>query len=168
MIAYRAVAARHPALTAAAHSPSVHVHDSEHGTGAVSNVALLAIDQGTSSSRAMAFAPDGKLLDFEQTPLAALSPQSGWVEQDPETIWSTALGCAKAVLGRLRARNVAVAAIGITNQRETTIAWNRRTGLPLYNAIVWQDRRTAALCRRLERAGVESRLTARTGLRLDP
>ena len=168
MVAYRAVAARHPALTAAARSPSVQVHDSEHGTGAVSNVALLAIDQGTSSTRAMAFAPDGKLLDCEQTPLAALYPRSGWVEQDPEAIWSTVLGCTQAVLGRLRARNVAVAAIGITNQRETTIAWNRRTGLPLYNAIVWQDRRTAALCRRLERAGVEPRLTARTGLRLDP
>ncbi len=144
------------------------VHDSEHGAGAVSNVALLAIDQGTSSSRAIAFSPGGTLLDFEQTPLAALYPESGWVEQDPEAIWSTALGCTRTVLGRLRARGIAVAAIGITNQRETTIAWNRRTGQPLYNAIVWQDRRTAALCRRLERAGVESRLAARTGLRLDP
>jgi glycerol kinase len=116
----------------------------------------------------MAFSPDGTLLDFEQTPLGALYPQSGWVEQDPESIWSTALGCTRTVLGRLRVRGIAVAAIGITNQRETTIAWNRRTGQPLYNAIVWQDRRTVALCRRLERAGVESRLAARTGLRLDP
>lgn len=134
----------------------------------MSDVALLAIDQGTSSSRTIAFSPTGTLLESEQMPLQGFYPQSGWVEQDPEAIWTTVRSTAISVLERLRARDIAVAAIGITNQRETTIAWNRCTGLPLYNAIVWQDRRTAALCRRLKRAGVEPPLTARTGLRLDP
>ena len=131
-------------------------------------VALLAIDQGTSSSRAIAFSLQGEILESVQIPFEQIYPNSGWVEHDPEVLWATVLSATRSVLERLRAREVPVASIGVTNQRETTIAWNRRTGVPLYNAIVWQDRRTAEFCRELERAGHEPGLTAKTGLRLDP
>ena len=131
-------------------------------------VALLAIDQGTSSSRAIAFSPQGEILESAQTPFEQIYPNSGWVEHDPEVLWATVLSATRSVLEKLRTREVTVAAIGVTNQRETTIAWNRRTGVPLYNAIVWQDRRTAEFCRELARAGHEPGLTAKTGLRLDP
>ncbi|MGC8517061.1 MAG: glycerol kinase GlpK [Steroidobacteraceae bacterium] len=134
----------------------------------MTQAALLAIDQGTSSSRAIAFAANGAVLESAQTPFEQIYPQAGWVEHDPEVLWATVLSATRAVLEKLRARGIAVAAIGVTNQRETTIAWNRRTGVPLYNAIVWQDRRTAPLCRELEAAGVAPALTAKTGLRLDP
>ncbi len=134
----------------------------------MNGVALLAIDQGTSSSRAIAFSPAGEVLESEQKPFEQIYPHPGWVEHNPEVLWATVLSSVRTVLERLRARRITVAAIGLTNQRETTVAWNTRTGAPLCNAIVWQDRRTAELCRRLERAGEEPRLAAKTGLRLDP
>jgi glycerol kinase len=134
----------------------------------MSNQALLAIDQGTSSSRAMAFSPEGAILAAEQQPFEAIYPASGWVEHDAEVIWATVLSTTRAVLERLRRMGRQVAAIGVTNQRETTVVWDRRTGAPIHNAIVWQDRRTAERCRTLAGAGLEAELAAKTGLRFDP
>jgi glycerol kinase len=134
----------------------------------VSRPALLAIDQGTSSSRAIAFTPAGELVALEQQSFEQLYPASGWVEHDPEVIWATVIATARATLQRLRAKDLAAVAIGLTNQRETTVVWNRQTGMPLYNAIVWQDRRTAERCQALARAGHEAALIEKTGLRLDP
>ena len=129
---------------------------------------LLAIDQGTSSSRAMAFSPAGEILASEQQPFEAIYPASGWVDHDAEVIWATVLSTTRAVLEQLRRAQHRVAAIGITNQRETTVVWDRSTGVPIHNAIVWQDRRTADRCRELAARGLEAELSARTGLRLDP
>jgi glycerol kinase len=129
---------------------------------------LLAIDQGTSSSRAIAFTVKGEVVALEQQAFEQLYPASGWVEHDPEVIWATTLSTAREVLRSVREQKRTVAAIGLTNQRETTIAWDRRTGIPIHNAIVWQDRRTANLCRKLEGQGHEAEVTEKTGLRLDP
>src|SRR5215475_9158471 len=134
----------------------------------MSDPVLLAIDQGTSSSRAIAFAAGGSVIALEQHPFEQIYPASGWVEHDPEVIWATTLSTAREVLKRLRAEQRQVAAIGLTNQRETTLLWDRRTGIPVYNAIVWQDRRTAEHCRRLQDAGREDEVIEKTGLRLDP
>ena len=134
----------------------------------MSDVALLAIDQGTTSSRAIAFSLRAEVLALEQETFEQIYPASGWVEHDPEMIWATVLSCVRAVLERLRARGIPIASVGLTNQRETAIVWNRRTGAPLCNAIVWQDRRTAEHCRRLEQAGHGALLEEKTGLRLDP
>lgn len=130
--------------------------------------ALLAIDQGTSSSRAIAFSTTGDVLAQEQQPFEQIYPASGWVEHDPEVIWATVISTTRAVLERLRSKQQSAAAIGLTNQRETTIVWDRHSGRPLHNAIVWQDRRTAERCRELTQAGHEQFVTDRTGLRLDP
>jgi glycerol kinase len=132
------------------------------------NGVLLAIDQGTSSSRAIAFSPDGTLVATEQQAFEQLYPASGWVEHDAEVIWATVLSTTRAVIERLRAKSAAVIAIGITNQRETTVVWDRRTGAPIHNAIVWQDRRTADRCRQLAELGHEAEVVEKTGLRLDP
>jgi glycerol kinase len=129
---------------------------------------LLAIDQGTSSSRCIAFAARGTIVALDQHPFEQIYPASGWVEHDPEVIWATTLSTAREVLKRLRAEKRPVAAIGLTNQRETTLLWDRRTGIPVYNAIVWQDRRTSDLCRKLQDAGHEEEVAEKTGLRLDP
>jgi glycerol kinase len=134
----------------------------------VSAGALLAIDQGTSSSRAIAFSPTGEVLALEQQPFEQIYPASGWVEHDPEVIWATVISTTRTVLERLRAQGKWVAAIGLTNQRETTIVWDRQSGRPLHNAIVWQDRRTAERCRQLTQAGHEPLVAEKTGLRLDP
>ena len=130
--------------------------------------ALLAVDQGTSSSRAIAFSVSGEILEVAQHPFVQLYPRPGWVEQDPETLIATTLKSIREVLDRLRQRGVRVITIGLTNQRETTVAWNRRTGTAIYNAIGWQDRRTADWCQQLAMQGEEERVSARTGLRLDP
>jgi glycerol kinase len=130
--------------------------------------ALLAIDQGTSSSRAIAFSSTGELLGLEQQPFQQIYPHSGWVEHDPEVLWATVISTARTVLQRLQADRRTPLALGLTNQRETTIVWDRDSGRPLHNAIVWQDRRTAEHCRRLAAAGHEADLTLKTGLRLDP
>jgi glycerol kinase len=129
---------------------------------------LLAIDQGTSSSRAIGFSAAGDMLAIEQQAFEQIYPSSGWVEHDPEAIWSTTMSTTRQVLQRLRDTGGAVAAVGITNQRETTVVWDRRSGAPLYNAIVWQDRRTAERCRELNRANAEPELNRKTGLLLDP
>jgi len=129
---------------------------------------LLAIDQGTSSSRSVAFTARGAIVALDQHPFEQIYPASGWVEHDPEVIWATTLSTAREVLKRVHADTKRVAAVGVTNQRETTLLWDRRTGIPIYNAIVWQDRRTADICRKLQEAGREAEVTEKTGLRLDP
>jgi len=132
------------------------------------NGVLLAIDQGTSSSRAIAFSPDGTEIATEQQAFEQLYPASGWVEHDAEVIWATVLSTTRAVIEKLRAARRPIIAIGLTNQRETTVVWDRRTGAPLHNAIVWQDRRTADLCRKLTSDGCEPEVAEKTGLVLDP
>src|ERR1700730_8468519 len=129
---------------------------------------LLAIDQGTSSSRSIAFSARGAVIALTQHPFEQIYPASGWFEHDPEVIWATTLSSAREVSKRLRAKQQRAAAIGVTNQRETTLLWDRRTGIPVYNAIVWQDRRTADQCRQLQDAGHEDEVIEKTGLRLDP
>jgi glycerol kinase len=129
---------------------------------------LLAIDQGTSSSRAIAFSTAGEMLAIEQQPFEQIYPSLGWVEHDAEVIWATVMSTGRRVLQQLRAAAQTVAAVGITNQRETTVVWDRRSGAPLYNAIVWQDRRTADRCRELNRGNTEAELNGKTGLLLDP
>jgi glycerol kinase len=129
---------------------------------------LLAIDQGTSSSRAMAFTPEGVVLALEQQSFEQIYPQPGWVEHDAEVIWATVLSTTRQLLRKLGEQGRNVAAIGITNQRETTILWDRRSGAPLFNAIVWQDRRTAERCRELMHGDAEVGLSYQTGLRFDP
>src|SRR4051812_48028763 len=129
---------------------------------------ILALDEGTTSARAMIFNPDGTIKALAQKEFAQLFPKAGWVEHDPEEIWATQLGVALVALGRARLQPGDLAGIGITNQRETTIVWERATGRPIYNAIVWQDRRTAPLCERLRAEGCEPLIQQRTGLLLDP
>jgi glycerol kinase len=129
---------------------------------------LLAIDQGTSSSRAMGFSPQGDTVAIEQQTFEQIYPAPGWVEHDAEVIWATVLSTTRKLLRKLDQAHTGVAAIGITNQRETTILWDRRNGVPLSNAIVWQDRRTADRCRELNRGTTETELAHKTGLLLDP
>jgi len=129
--------------------------------------AVLALDQGTTSSRAIVFDAGGRILGLAQQELTQIYPQSGWVEQDPDEIWSTQLATARAALAQAGVAAGDISAIGITNQRETTVLWERATGRPLANAIVWQDRRTAALCEQMKQQGLEALFTGRTGLLLD-
>ena len=128
---------------------------------------LLVIDEGTTSTRAMLFAPDGRCLGSEQRDLTQSYPAPGLVEHDAEEIWTLSLACARAMVEQAGGAE-RIAAIGITNQRETIVFWSRRTGRALAPAIVWQDRRTADLCRKLKEAGHEEAVQARTGLLLDP
>jgi glycerol kinase len=130
--------------------------------------AVLALDQGTTSSRAIVFGPDLAILGSGQREFAQHFPASGWVEHDPEDIWRTTVETARQALAAARLEARDVAAIGITNQRETCVLWDRRTGNPIHRAIVWQDRRTAEMCRDLKRSGHEPTVTAKTGLLLDP
>ena len=133
----------------------------------MSGETILVIDEGTTSTRAMLFAGDGECLGSEQQDLVQHYPQDGWVEHDAEEIWAKSLACARAIAERAGGADK-VAAIGLTNQRETIVFWSRRTGHALGPAIVWQDRRTAELCAGLKADGHEERLQARTGLLLDP
>jgi glycerol kinase len=128
---------------------------------------ILALDQGTTGSTALVVDPDGRVLARGYAELPQYFPQPGWVEHDPEEIWSTVERAARAALAEARVSGADVAAVGITNQRETTIVWERATGRPIHRAIVWQCRRTAALCDRLRADGVESLVRATTGLVLD-
>lgn len=130
--------------------------------------ALLAIDQGTTSSRALAFDTNARLLASAQKEFAQIYPEPGWVEHDPEVIWATVLSTAREALSRAEDAGYEVKAIGVTNQRETTIVWDKATGRPIHNAIVWQDRRTADVCARLKADGREALIAERTGLVLDP
>jgi glycerol kinase len=128
---------------------------------------ILALDQGTTGSTALVVDPDGRVLGRGYAELPQYFPQPGWVEHDPEEIWSTVERAARAALGEARVSGSEVAAVGITNQRETTVVWERATGRPIHRAIVWQCRRTAPLCDRLRADGVESLVRAKTGLILD-
>ncbi|MBW4983633.1 glycerol kinase GlpK [Mameliella sp. CS4] len=129
---------------------------------------ILAIDQGTTSSRAILFDSDLRIAGLAQEEFPQHYPASGWVEHDPMDLWATTAATCRAALEKARVRATEVAGIGITNQRETTLVWDRATGKPIHNAIVWQDRRTADLCRRLRDAGREPSVTETTGLLLDP
>src|SRR6185436_9256303 len=116
---------------------------------------ILALDQGTTSSRAIVFNQAGAIVASAQQEFRQIFPQPGWVEHDPEEIWQTQLATALEVLRAAKLRPADLAGIGITNQRETTLVWNRRTGRAITNAIVWQDRRTASFCDELKRDGRE-------------
>mgnify|MGYP006165459665 FL=1 len=129
---------------------------------------LLAIDQGTSSSRAVIYDHATEVVASAQQEFPQIYPQPGWVEHDPEVIWSSVRAVCKEVLGAACASAAQITGIGITNQRETTLVWDRETGKCVYNAIVWQDRRTAEHCRALRNDGLENNISKKTGLRLDP
>ncbi len=128
---------------------------------------LLALDQGTSSSRTIVFEPSGRMVAMAQQEFAQIFPQPGWVEHDPMALWGSQWQTVGQALERagLQARDIA--ALGITNQRETTLVWDRRSGQPIYNAIVWQDRRTLELCEQMRAQGLEPEVEQRTGLRID-
>ena len=128
---------------------------------------LLALDQGTSSSRSIVFDGAGRVVSMAQREFRQIYPQPGWVEHDPLELWDTQLATAREALARAGLTAGDIASIGITNQRETTVVWNRRTGLPVYNAIVWQDRRAEPTCAALRAQGREETFRARTGLILD-
>jgi glycerol kinase len=129
---------------------------------------ILALDQGTTSSRAIVFDRRGRPLGMAQREFRQYFPHPGWVEHDPIEIWNSQLATARAALKKSGLRAADLAAIGITNQRETVVLWDRATGRPLHRAIVWQDRRTAATCEALKRRGLEPRIRRKTGLVLDP
>jgi glycerol kinase len=128
---------------------------------------LLALDQGTSSSRSIVFDRDGHVVAMAQREFPQIYPRPGWVEHDPRDLWNTQLETAREVLAKAGLRSDAMRAVGITNQRETTLVWNRRTGEPVYNAIVWQDRRAEAACAKLREQGHEALVQRKTGLRID-
>src|SRR5215510_6202495 len=128
---------------------------------------ILALDQGTTSSRAIVFDKDGAIRGVAQKEFRQIFPQAGWVEHDPLEIWASQIGVAVEALGYAQVRPREIAAIGITNQRETTIVWDRETGEPIHNAIVWQDRRTADYCEKLKAAGHGDAIQQRTGLLID-
>ena len=129
---------------------------------------LLALDQGTSSSRAIVFHRDGRIVAMAQREFRQIFPQPGWVEHDANEIWATQQAVALEALFKAKVNASDIAAIGIANQRETTVLWNRRTGLPMANAIVWQDRRTEPLCVQLRAAGLTEAVRRSTGLVIDP
>ena len=129
---------------------------------------VLALDQGTTSSRAILFGHDGNIAGVAQHEFKQIYPDTGWVEHDPFDILTSQLTAAVEVMGKAKVRPRDVAALGITNQRETTIVWERESGKPVYNAIVWQDRRGASLCKKLEQDGAEQTIREKTGLLIDP
>lgn len=124
---------------------------------------LLALDQGTSSSRAIVFNRAGQIVASAQQEFPQHFPQPGWVEHDPLDIWSSQLATRRAALEQARLGAADMAALGITNQRETTVVWERATGRPIFNAIVWQDRRTEAICERLRAEGLRTRCASAPG-----
>jgi len=128
---------------------------------------LLALDQGTSSSRSIVFDAQGRIVAMAQREFRQIYPQPGWVEHDPKEIWATQLATAQEALAKAKLKAGDIASIGITNQRETTVVWNRRTGEPVYNAIVWQDRRAEPTCAALRARGLEESFKRKTGLIVD-
>ena len=128
---------------------------------------VLALDQGTTSSRAILFDRAGRAVSVGQQEFPQIFPQAGWVEHNPEDIWSSQLYCAREALSKANARANDVAAIGITNQRETTVVWDRASGQPIHNAIVWQCRRTAAMCDKLKKEKFDRVIQRKTGLVTD-
>lgn len=129
---------------------------------------VLAIDQGTTSSRAIVFDGEMKMVASAQREITQSYPQPRWVEHDPQEIWQTVVDVVREALEKAKLEAADIAAIGITNQRETTVVWDRDTGAPLHPAIVWQDRRTAEICESLRADGYEKLFSAKTGLLLDP
>ncbi len=136
-------------------------------TAAAAAAAVLALDQGTTSSRAIVFDHRGRITSVAQREFKQIFPRAGWVEHDPEEIWTSQLAVAQEALKKANLTASDVAAIGITNQRETTVLWDRRTGNPVHNAIVWQDRRTAGFCDQLKRDGHTQAVQQKTGLVID-
>jgi glycerol kinase len=128
---------------------------------------VLALDQGTTSSRAILYDRDGTIRSLVQREFEQIYPRAGWVEHDPEEIWASQMSVAVEALSRANARPRNIAALGIANQRETTLVWERKTGKPLHNAIVWQDRRTAPICEALREQGLEETIRQKTGLPID-
>src|ERR1700709_1259195 len=129
---------------------------------------VLAIDQGTTSSRAMVFRSDISIAASAQQEFPQHFPASGWVEHEPEDIWTTTIACCREAMKKAGVTAKDIAAIGITNQRETTVVWDRATGNAIHRAIVWQDRRTADVCATMKSEGHEPAITAKTGLIIDP
>jgi len=129
---------------------------------------VLVVDQGTTSTRSIVFDADGAPVADAREEIPQIFPRPGWVEHDPQSLWSTAVSTAREALRRAACEPADVAAIGVANQRETTLVWDRATGKPIGNAIVWQDRRTAEACSALKASGCEPQVTAATGLLLDP
>ena len=128
---------------------------------------ILALDQGTTSSRAIVFDQAGSIVAVAQKEFPQIFPKPGWVEHNPRDIWATQAGVAAEVLQKASVKATDVAAIGITNQRETTLVWDRKTGQPVCNAIVWQDRRTADICDRLKARKLDRVIRRKTGLVID-
>src|SRR5580704_6864809 len=128
---------------------------------------ILALDQGTTSSRAILFDQTGRIQSVAQKEFTQIFPQPGWVEHDPLEIWSSQASVASEARLKIGAAASDIAAIGITNQRETTIVWDLKTGEPVYNAIVWQDRRTAPFCEHLKESGLSEKIRSKTGLVID-
>src|SRR5687768_6722286 len=128
---------------------------------------LLALDQGTSSSRSIVFDAQGQVVALAQQELPQIYPQPGWVEHDPMDIWRTQLATAREVLAKANIKASDIRALGITNQRETTALWNRKTGQPIHHAIVWQDRRAEGTCAELREQGKEKLIQSKTGLLID-
>ncbi len=129
---------------------------------------ILSIDQGTTSSRAILFNKEMKIEAISQKEFPQYFPSSGWVEHDPANIWSTVKTTCREVMQKVGVTTYDIVSIGITNQRETTLVWDRHTGETIYNAIVWQDRRTASYCDEMKDAGHEEMLREKTGLLFDP
>ena len=129
---------------------------------------IIAIDQGTTSSRAILFDEKGTVLAQQSAEFPTHFPADGWVEHDPEDIWKTTFDVTLSVVDVARSLNKMPLAIGITNQRETAIVWERATGKPIYKAVVWQDRRTADICAAMRNSGSEAIVAEKTGLVLDP
>lgn len=129
---------------------------------------ILAIDQGTTSSRAIVFDADSNVISVAQQEFPQHYPADGWVEHDPEDIWHTTIAVCRQAVSAALAKGAKIQAIGVTNQRETTLVWDKTSGKPIYNAIVWQDRRTASECRTLQSQGLLSEVQGKTGLLLDP
>ena len=129
---------------------------------------LVAIDQGTTSSRAILFSLSGKPIYTSQKEFTQYFPKDGWVEHNPNEIWSTVRKVLSDVIVKSKKLKGKILSIGITNQRETTILWNKKTGKPIYNAIVWQDRRTQQYCKKLKKKNYENNFRKKTGLFIDP
>jgi len=128
---------------------------------------ILSFDQGTTSSRAILFDKNGNIVSVAQREFTQIFPQPGWVEHDPNEIWQSQIEVAREAVAKANIQPREIAAIGITNQRETAIIWDRETGKPIYNAIVWQDRRTAGFCDELKARGLEAYVKENTGLVID-
>ena len=128
---------------------------------------ILSLDQGTTSSRSMVFDKQGNIISMAQKEFKQIFPQPGWVEHDANEIWSTQFGTMAEAMAKAQINMKQIAAIGITNQRETTVVWDSKTGLPIYNAIVWQDRRTANFCDELKDASMAATIQQNTGLIID-